>query len=57
MTQFAGKVIAVTGAASGIRVAIGKCFGRAGARVALIDMDEEGVRCWRRSRIKFLILN
>jgi len=45
MTQFAGKVIAVTGAASGIGLAIGKRFGRAGARIALIDMDDEGVRC------------
>jgi NAD(P)-dependent dehydrogenase (short-subunit alcohol dehydrogenase family) len=45
MTQFDGKVIAVTGAASGIGLAISERFGRAGARVALIDMDEEGVRC------------
>jgi NAD(P)-dependent dehydrogenase (short-subunit alcohol dehydrogenase family) len=44
MTQFAGKVIAVTGAASGIGLAISKRFGRAGARIALIDMDDEGVR-------------
>jgi NAD(P)-dependent dehydrogenase (short-subunit alcohol dehydrogenase family) len=44
MTQFAGKVIVVTGAASGIGLAIGQRFGRAGARVALIDMDQEGVR-------------
>ena len=44
MTQFAGKVIAVTGAASGIGLAICRRFGRAGGRLALIDMDEEGVR-------------
>ncbi len=44
MTQFAGKVVAVTGAASGIGLAIGRRFGRAGARIALIDMDEKGVR-------------
>ncbi len=30
MTQFAGKVVAVTGAASGIGLAIGRRFGRAG---------------------------
>ncbi len=44
MTLFAGKVVAVTGAASGIGLAISKRFGRAGARIALIDMDDEGVR-------------
>ena len=42
--MFAGKVIAVTGAASGIGLAICRRFGRAGARMALIDMDEEGLR-------------
>jgi NAD(P)-dependent dehydrogenase (short-subunit alcohol dehydrogenase family) len=42
--MFSGKVIAVTGAASGIGLAICRRFGRAGARMALIDMDEEGLR-------------
>ena len=42
--MFAGKVIAVTGAASGIGLAICRRFGRAGARMALIDLDEEGLR-------------
>jgi NAD(P)-dependent dehydrogenase (short-subunit alcohol dehydrogenase family) len=42
--MFSGKVIAVTGAASGLGLAICRRFGRAGARIALIDMDEEGLR-------------
>ncbi|MBA4395320.1 MAG: short chain dehydrogenase, partial [Desulfobacca sp.] len=42
--MFTGKVIVVTGAASGIGLAICRRFGRAGARIALIDMDETGVR-------------
>lgn len=41
---FSGKVIAVTGAASGIGLAICRRFGRAGAQVALIDLDEKRVR-------------
>jgi NAD(P)-dependent dehydrogenase (short-subunit alcohol dehydrogenase family) len=40
---FSGKVITVTGAASGIGLAICKRFGRAGGRIALIDMDQWGV--------------
>jgi NAD(P)-dependent dehydrogenase (short-subunit alcohol dehydrogenase family) len=36
-----GKVIAVTGGASGIGLAICRRFGREGARVALIDMNGE----------------
>jgi NAD(P)-dependent dehydrogenase (short-subunit alcohol dehydrogenase family) len=36
-----GKVIAVTGGASGIGLAICRRFGREGARVAVIDMNEE----------------
>jgi NAD(P)-dependent dehydrogenase (short-subunit alcohol dehydrogenase family) len=42
--MFSGKVVVVTGAASGIGLAICKRFGRAGARIALLDMDEEGLR-------------
>jgi NAD(P)-dependent dehydrogenase (short-subunit alcohol dehydrogenase family) len=36
-----GKVIAVTGGASGIGLAICRRFGREGARVAVIDMNGE----------------
>jgi NAD(P)-dependent dehydrogenase (short-subunit alcohol dehydrogenase family) len=41
---FAGKVIAVTGAASGIGLAICRRFGQAGARVALLDMNGEAAQ-------------
>lgn len=37
---FAGKVIAVTGGASGIGLAICRRFGREGVRVALLDMNK-----------------
>jgi NAD(P)-dependent dehydrogenase (short-subunit alcohol dehydrogenase family) len=36
-----GKVIAVTGGASGIGLAICRRFGREGCRVAVIDMNRE----------------
>ena len=39
-----GKVVAVTGAASGIGLACARRCLRAGARVVLIDRDEEGLR-------------
>jgi len=42
--MFDDKVIVVTGAASGIGLAICQRFGRAKARIALIDLNEEGVR-------------
>ena len=44
MGLFSGKVVAVTGAASGIGLAICQRFGREGARVALIDMNGEEAR-------------
>ena len=44
MGLFSGKVVAVTGAASGIGLAICQRFGHEGARVALIDMNGEEAR-------------
>lgn len=40
--SFAGKVIAVTGAATGIGRAAAEAFGESGGRVYLIDIDAEG---------------
>lgn len=37
---FADKVIAITGGASGIGAAIGRRFGRAGSRIAVLDMNQ-----------------
>lgn len=42
MTQFAGKVALVTGAASGIGLAIAQELAEQGARVTLADIDVEG---------------
>jgi len=39
-----GKVVAITGGASGIGAALAWKFGRAGARIALIDVDEGEVK-------------
>jgi NAD(P)-dependent dehydrogenase (short-subunit alcohol dehydrogenase family) len=39
-----GKVVAVTGGASGIGFAICQCFGRAGARVAMVDQNKEALQ-------------
>jgi NAD(P)-dependent dehydrogenase (short-subunit alcohol dehydrogenase family) len=38
------KVVAITGGASGIGAALARKFGREGARIALIDVDEAGVK-------------
>lgn len=38
-----GKVALITGGAGGIGFALARCFGAAGCRVALIDVDEEGL--------------
>ncbi len=54
--SMAGKVIAVTGAASGIGLAICWLFGSQGARVAIIDMNgdeaERQAKLMRESRIE-----
>jgi NAD(P)-dependent dehydrogenase (short-subunit alcohol dehydrogenase family) len=42
--MFTNKVIVVTGAASGIGLAVCRRFGRAGARIALIDVDLKGIQ-------------
>jgi NAD(P)-dependent dehydrogenase (short-subunit alcohol dehydrogenase family) len=42
--EFKDKVVVVTGAASGIGAAICDRFAREGARIALIDRDEAGVK-------------
>jgi NAD(P)-dependent dehydrogenase (short-subunit alcohol dehydrogenase family) len=42
--RLAGKVVVVTGGASGIGLAVCRRFGRAGARIALLDLNEEGLQ-------------
>jgi NAD(P)-dependent dehydrogenase (short-subunit alcohol dehydrogenase family) len=42
--DFKGKVVVVTGAASGIGAAICQKFGEAGSKIGLLDMDEAGVK-------------
>lgn len=44
MSDFEGTVVAVTGGASGMGEATARLFGEAGARVVLIDKNEDGVR-------------
>lgn len=41
MGEYTGRVVAVTGAGSGIGEALAKAFASAGARVALLDIDGE----------------
>jgi NAD(P)-dependent dehydrogenase (short-subunit alcohol dehydrogenase family) len=49
MTQLAGKVALITGAASGIGRAAAVMFAEAGARVALTDLDKAGLEGSRTS--------
>jgi NAD(P)-dependent dehydrogenase (short-subunit alcohol dehydrogenase family) len=42
-TSFKNKTVAITGAASGIGLAIARKFAREGASIALIDMDQEAL--------------
>ena len=40
---FSGKLVVVTGAAGGLGRALARRFGRAGARLALLDLDPDGL--------------
>lgn len=42
--NFSGKTAVVTGAASGLGAEVAKAFAEAGANVALIDLNEQGVK-------------
>ncbi len=44
-----GKVVVITGGASGIGAALGSCFGQEGSRIALLDVDEEALRGFERN--------
>ena len=44
MARFDGKIVLVTGAASGIGAATARRFGAEGAHVVLVDQDEDGLR-------------
>ena len=41
--NFSGKTAVITGAASGLGAEVAKAFAEAGANVALIDLNEQGV--------------
>lgn len=43
MTQFSGKVVVITGAASGIGRALSVALTKRGARVAMVDLDRQGL--------------
>lgn len=43
MTEFADKVVVVTGAAGNLGRAVAQLFGEAGARIVLVDINKEGL--------------
>jgi len=43
-TDFANKVVVITGAAGGLGEALCKCFGKLGAKIAAMDKDQEGLK-------------
>ncbi len=44
MSEFAGKVVVVTGAAGNLGRAVAAAFAAQGASLALVDLDEDGLR-------------
>jgi len=47
MTNVSGRTAFITGGANGIGLGIARAFARAGARLALVDQDEEALACAR----------
>ncbi len=43
--DFKGKVVAITGAASGIGKGLAFSFAKAGAHLVLLDLDQAGLTC------------
>jgi len=47
MTDFTGKVVVITGGASGLGAATARAFAARGAKIALCDIDGEGLRAMK----------